>query len=303
MTTLEIPVFERDTTAEAVATALEDTGCAMVSRRVDDALMDRIESDLAPHLEAMPYGPSEFLGGRTRRVANLFAKSDGCADLALDDLVLGVADLILLPQCVRYQMNYAGMMHLAPGAPAQEPHRDGLLYPFRHPHPPTILAAMWAGDGFSAETGATRIAPGSHRWAHERSPTVSELVSATMPRGSVLLYTSSVYHGGGANRSNEPRAGIAMHYNLGWLRQEHNFYLELPPDIAKTLPERLQRLIGYDLMAPYLNFIQQGNPHKLLEDDPDPNHDRTTDELDADAARVAPIPFGEPVPGEGDKEG
>ncbi len=293
MSTPEISVFERDATAEAVAAALENAGCTIIARRANDALMDCIEGELAPHLEATPYGPSEFLGGQTRRVANLFAKSTACAELALDDLVLGVADRLLLPSCVRYQMNYAGMIHLAPGAPAQELHRDGLLYPFHHPHPPTILAAMWAGDGFSAENGATRIAPGSHRWAHERAPTDAELVSAAMPRGSVLLYTSSVFHGGGANRSNGPRAGIALHYSLGWLRQEHNFYLELPPAIAKTLPEQLQRLIGYDLMAPYLNFIHQGNPHKLLEDDPDPAHERTTDELDAAGARVAPIPFGD----------
>jgi len=242
----------------------------MVLRRVGDTLMDRIAGEQAFHLEATPFGPSEFLGGHTRRVANLFAKSVGCADLALDDLVLGVADRVLLPHCARYQMNYGGMMHLSPGAPAQEPHRDGLLYPFRHPHPPTILAAIWAGDEFSAGNGANRIAPGSHRWAHERAPTDSELISTALPRGSVVLDTSSVYHGGGANRSNGPRAGIAMHYNPSWLRREHNFYLELPPAIAKTLPERLQRLIGYDFMAPYLNFVQQGNPHKPLEDDPDP---------------------------------
>ena len=40
-------------------------------------------------------------------------------------------------------------------------------------------------------------------------------------------------------------AGAA--YILGWLRQEENQYLAVPPEIARTLPENLQRLVGYQL--------------------------------------------------------
>jgi len=34
-------------------------------------------------------------------------------------------------------------------------------------------------------------------------------------------------------------------YSLGWLRQEENQYLACPPEIARTLPEGLLRLMGY----------------------------------------------------------
>ena len=33
--------------------------------------------------------------------------------------------------------------------------------------------------------------------------------------GSVLIYTGSVFHGGGANKSNGDRAGINITYTLG----------------------------------------------------------------------------------------
>jgi ectoine hydroxylase-related dioxygenase (phytanoyl-CoA dioxygenase family) len=41
-----------------------------------------------------------------------------------------------------------------------------------------------------------------------------------MTKGSVLLYTGSVFHGGGANTTNTSRIGMNVGYSLGWLRQE-----------------------------------------------------------------------------------
>ena len=76
-----------------------------------------------------------------------------------------------------------------------------------------------------------------------------------MPKGSVILFTGSVYHGGGANKSREPRLGIEVGYNLGWLRQEENQYLAVPPAIARQLPEKLQSLIGYSMGSYALGYF------------------------------------------------
>ena len=66
-----------------------------------------------------------------------------------------------------------------------------------------------------------------------------------MPRGSVLLYVGSLYHGGGANSSEASRRGINVGYTLSWLRQEENQYLACPPEVARDLPEEVARLAGY----------------------------------------------------------
>ena len=66
-----------------------------------------------------------------------------------------------------------------------------------------------------------------------------------MTKGSVLLYTGSIFHGGGANTTTTSRIGMNVGYSLGWLRQEENQYLACPPEIARTLPEGLLRLMGY----------------------------------------------------------
>jgi ectoine hydroxylase-related dioxygenase (phytanoyl-CoA dioxygenase family) len=52
-------------------------------------------------------------------------------------------------------------------------------------------------------------------------------------------------HGAGANRSDQWRFGVFLSYSLGWLRQEENQYVDLPPQVARTLPKQLRDLAGY----------------------------------------------------------
>ena len=76
-----------------------------------------------------------------------------------------------------------------------------------------------------------------------------------MRKGSVLFYTGSVYHGGGANRSDAVRVGVNITYNLAWLRQEENQYLSVPFDVARTLPVDQLRLMGYARGAYALGYV------------------------------------------------
>ena len=76
-----------------------------------------------------------------------------------------------------------------------------------------------------------------------------------MARGSVLFYSGSVYHGGGANHSDATRIGLNITYNVAWLRQEENQYLSVPREVAETLPTDLLRVMGYDRGAYALGYI------------------------------------------------
>ena len=68
-----------------------------------------------------------------------------------------------------------------------------------------------------------------------------------MPKGSVLFYMGTTLHGGGANRSSAPRAGLINTYALGWLRQEENQYLNVPREKAEQHSRLIQRLMGYHM--------------------------------------------------------
>ena len=285
----------RDTPLDELAGRLDEEGYVIVED-LAPALTTRAREELAPHIEAVAYGHVPFLGFRTKRLGGLLAKSAAVRELALHPTTQALADRLLLPHCARYQLNFSGIMHLAPGAEAQSLHRDGSVYPLMHPHPPTIMPTMWALTDFSAENGATRIIPGSHRWEQDRMPCQDEIVAAEMPAGSVLIYTCGVLHGGGDNRSDDVRTGLALQYALGWLRQEENQYIVNPPEIAREYPEELQRLIGYDYGGPYLGFAHCDDPRRVLEDSREGPPRRSSPEVNRAAERIEWLRYGEVEP-------
>jgi ectoine hydroxylase-related dioxygenase (phytanoyl-CoA dioxygenase family) len=279
-------VVSVDAPANVIAEALLADGYVIVERLAPE-LTDRAMAELSADIDAAPTGHTDFLGDRTKRLGGLLRRSAAAREMAVHPMVMALADAVLQPNCVRYQLNYSGIMHLLPGAKAQELHRDGDLYPFRHPCPPTLMPTMWALTDFTADNGATSVVPGSHRWAEERDPTADEIVSAVMPAGSLLVYLGGTIHGGGANVSGSlVRTGLAFQYSLAWLRQEENQYLANPPEIARTYPERLQRLIGYDYGGPYLGFVDGDSPQRLLHEPHDGPRNRTSPEVDALAIRM-----------------
>jgi ectoine hydroxylase-related dioxygenase (phytanoyl-CoA dioxygenase family) len=291
-------VVSVDAPANAIAEALLEDGYVIVERLAPD-LTDRALAELSADIDDAPIGHTDFLGDRTKRLNGLLRRSAAAQEMAVHPVVMALADAVLQPHSVRYQLNYSGVIHLLPGATAQELHRDGDLYPFRHPCPPMMMPTMWALTDFTTDNGATVVVPGSHRWAEDRDPTVDEIVSAVMPAGSLLVYLGGTIHGGGANVSNSlVRTGLALQYSLAWLRQEENQYLANPPEIARTYSERLQRLIGYDYGGPYLGFIDGDSPQRLLQPQHDGPRNRTSPEIDALAARMKRHRWGdvEPVP-------
>ncbi len=207
---------------------------------------------------------------------------------------------MLLPWCSRYQVNYTGVYHVMPGEASQALHRDAFYCPFRDPGLVTVLGTVWAVTDFTAASGGTLVVPGSHLWDEERQPSHAEAIAAEMPAGSVMLYLDTIIHGAGANTSESHRTGIGLNLGLGWLRQQENQFLTLPPEVARTLPDALQRLIGYDFGGPFLGAVNGQSPHKLLEEPdgkPGPRNDPAHDKAYRERVRwlkVEPVP---PPPG------
>jgi ectoine hydroxylase-related dioxygenase (phytanoyl-CoA dioxygenase family) len=102
------------------------------------------------------------------------------------------------------------------------------------------------------------VIPGSHKHEDGLEYTINDTIPAEMSKGSVLVYTGSLYHGAGENSSTDWRIGLIVHYSLGWLRQEENQYLSTPDEVLKKLPESLLRLMGYSMGAYSLGFIADG---------------------------------------------
>lgn len=253
---MSITHLPADTAPEDVAAALDRDGAVIVDRLVDDAVLDRLAEELAPHLEATPLGPDDFSGHHTRRTGGLIGRSPTARDLVTHPLVLGTVDCVLA-HVTSYQVHLTQVIAIGPGETAQPLHRDQWAFDF-FPFPAGYdvqCNTIWALTDFTEENGATRVVPGSHRDEDHHRYTVADSVPAEMTRGSVLLYNGRVYHGGGANRSDAVRMGVNLTYCVSWVRQEENQYLSTPPEVARTLPVDLLRLMGYDRGAYALGYV------------------------------------------------
>jgi len=154
---------------------------------------------------------------------------------------------------------------IGPGETAQPIHADDALHPLPKPHPATVCNTMWALTDFTDDNGATRIIAGSH--LADASPVYGrhyDSIPAEMSAGSVLVWHGSLWHGGGANRTECRRVGIAMNYCAGWIRAQENQQLGLAPALVGTFDDRLRELVGYGVYSGLIGHIERRSPSQVF---------------------------------------
>jgi hypothetical protein len=232
-------------------------GAVILDDLAAPALIDQVLTEMAPFIDATPPGSDEFAGRRTRRSGALIARSPASRQLVQHPLVLDVVGR-LLHKSMNFQLHLTQTIAIGPGEPAQTIHRDQWAFDF-FPFPADYHVqcnTIWALTEFTEANGATRVIPGSQDWPDQHGHSAELTVAAEMTKGSCLLYTGKVYHGGGANRTEaEVRIAGNITYVVGWLRQEENQYLSVPHEVAETLDDDLLRLMGYRTGAYALGYI------------------------------------------------
>jgi len=245
---------------EEVISLIERDGGVIVEDFLPTKIIDELKADLLPKIEARSAGRDDFSGFRTRRMSALFAKSRRVADVVLHPLFLGAAEhFINVPfvygsgdhaRAVRpgLRVGATQLIQIGPGQGAQPLHRDHWAVLWRYPDygRQVRVQIMLAVSDFTTENGATQVIPGSHTWSDQRVADPSEAVSAVMKAGSALLFVGSTHHGGGKNSTaNQYRTGLGIAIDSAAVRQEENMYLALSPEVVKSYPEQIQRLLGW----------------------------------------------------------
>lgn len=252
----------------------------------------RVAAELAPHFAATPKCEGDFYGWKTTRVGGLLTKAPTTHDLVLHDDVLAIVEAALSPSCDCVQLNLTQAIRVHPGERAQAPHRDEEMWPHEPKLRPWLVNVMWPLTDFTDENGATRLWPASHRDALDRSIDPGQSIAGELKPGSALLFLGALTHGAGQNRADAARDGIIVSYSLGWLKQYENQFLAYPPEIARALPEPLQRLIGYQMHRPNLGGWEGQDPiHALAANTTGPV--AHVDALTPDIARQLKAHYGE----------
>jgi ectoine hydroxylase-related dioxygenase (phytanoyl-CoA dioxygenase family) len=245
---------------------IAEDGYTIVEDAIDVDHLDALHGDLSRlevELDVTP-ATNSFEGSNTWRIYNLLVHGDLYEWIPVHPNVLPIVESVLDHGCL---VSSLSSIAIGPGETAQPIHADDQLIPLPKPHPPTVCNTMWALTDFTEANGATRIIPGSHLRDH--SPNYGEhydSIPAEMTKGSVLVWHGSLWHGGGANATDERRVGIAMNYCAGYIRQQENQQLGIPVEVAREFSPRLRELIGYGIYNGLIGHIDKHDPAHLLLD-------------------------------------
>lgn len=234
--------------------AILDDGACILDSLFSPDLCDALMADFLPYIEEAPWtnsaGSEEeaFFGHKTKRFHGLASMSDRCSSIIGNEFLLDLASSFLGrgERCRALRVSTMELMVLGNGQANQQLHRDmdSWAYLDRSPGGNLLFSANIALCDFTSTNGATVVVPGSHRWPDERQATAAECCLATMKKGSALLYSGDVVHGGGNNEEDAIRTGFYIGYIASWLSPLENQMVSNRPGVIERLDERVQHLLN-----------------------------------------------------------
>ena len=242
--------------------AVECDGYVIVEDLIAPESLSEIKDDLIPQF-SYDSGRNNFEGFKTQRLYAFFEKSLVCNPLVEHPLILGCLDRLFEPN---YLLSQLQAINILPGESAQPLHHDDLFYRVPRPRPALGAATIWAIDDFTEENGATVVIPRSHLWGERKPADEDERITVVMPAGSVVFFLGTLWHGGGANRSEAARLCVSAQYCEPWCRTQENYSLSLSRETVKQCSEHIQRMLGYSIHFPFMGFVNGKHPRRLLED-------------------------------------
>jgi ectoine hydroxylase-related dioxygenase (phytanoyl-CoA dioxygenase family) len=249
---------------EAELEQFERDGFVILENVLDASALAELTAALAPYEASRPMGRTAFEGQKSQRVYSLAAKGDPFLRLAEHPRVIALVERLLMPN---FLLSTLQSNRLHPGEQQQAWHTDDAFYFMPRPHRlPLAVSVIWAIEEFTEDNGATEVIEGSHRWGMEH-PDERELdiITATMPAGSAIVFDGALWHRGGANASSGTRLAISPQYCQPWLRPQESQLLIVPPEAARNCSERMQSMLGYSIHPPFIGQVDGMHPLRLVD--------------------------------------
>ena len=203
------------TLADETRERLDRDGYAVLSGVLSGGELEAIRTRLAELLvaEGEAAGLEVHQEAGTNRLADLVNKGPMFKPCFTEPRVLACVGHVLGD----FKLSSLNFREALPGQGNQALHAD-----YGGPAPDSgfqVCNSIWLLDDFTADNGATRVVPGSHR-----SDTVPRLAMADptaahpdqvlliAPAGTVVVFNSHVWHGGTVNHTDRPRRALHSYF-------------------------------------------------------------------------------------------
>jgi ectoine hydroxylase-related dioxygenase (phytanoyl-CoA dioxygenase family) len=230
---------------------LDEDGYVVLEDFIDNALLEQLRHSVARLFsEEGEYAGSEFKQEPgCRRLANLVDKGDVFATVVALPRLLNYIRHVLGPDI---KLSSLHARSVPPhGAGAQPLHTDmGAVADERGFW---VCNSVWMLDDFTAENGATRVVPGSHRRRQLPKDVLADpladcpgQVVVTGRAGTVAVINAHVWHGGTANCTGTSRTALHAFYCRRDKPQQQYQKKLLRPEVQRALSPQQRHLLALD---------------------------------------------------------
>jgi ectoine hydroxylase-related dioxygenase (phytanoyl-CoA dioxygenase family) len=210
----ELGVTE-DTLDEPTRDHLDQYGYVVLPSVLSEEQLEAIRGRLAERLaiEGDQAGLEVHQEAGTNRLADLVNKGPMFRPCFTDPRVMACMAQVL----VEFKLSSLNFREALPGQGLQALHAD-----YGGPAPAEgfqVCNSVWLLDDFTADNGATRVVPGTHRAdtvprlaMPDPTATHPDEVLLIAPAGTVVVFNSHLWHGGTVNRTDRPRRALHSYF-------------------------------------------------------------------------------------------
>ena len=295
----------RRETDDGLREQYERNGFVVLHDVLDAARIDALRSALQPYLDLQIEGRNDFEGVRTRRVYSLVGRGAIFERTVEEPRVLDLLDELLLPgylltasqaicigpgespQPIHFDDQFYTIPRPRPPVSISTiwalddftAHNGGTeVIPGSHRWGDEAVSDVRPLDSTTApeprereaheHEGETYEGPRTSRDDASRDATLAEqLVPVEMGAGSLVVFSGTLLHRGGANSTQGVRRAFSHQYCEPWARQQENFMLSVPGERTQRMSPRLRQLMGYSIHPPFMGQLAGRHPEKSLADD------------------------------------
>jgi ectoine hydroxylase-related dioxygenase (phytanoyl-CoA dioxygenase family) len=214
------------------------------------AALDKVHRDEA-------HVPRQAVEANGLRGSNLVRRAEIFRQALQQPAIIAIVEAMLGSDCILHSFEARSPL---PGGGMQSLHRD---MPFIE-NLALSVNVLWMLDDFTRDNGATRVVPGSHRRPEgpEKGKVYPDEVLAIAPAGTIVMFNTATWHGGGQNNTDRIRRGFHVHYCRSWVKPYWDHPRSMDPESLANASPLLIRLLGYHSQ---MNFEPALNDFRKIE--------------------------------------